>query len=471
VFLSNVRATTRGVVVRLAWLLAAVGGLVLGAQGGNAAAAAWSTPGTIAAPASFAANLSFAANGVGVAYWTTGIMVGRTALAQFSPQSDAFGPASGLSLGTNFYTATTSVDPRVLGPTGTVALYGHGRLVASGKPEYAHGPWLGIRVGAVNGPLATERIRVAGQIVTTRVVADQAGDLAVAAPLILLHHTTPTELVLAIKRPSGSLGDAVVIAPPGASVTAYDLATDAHGDVLITWQRNGSVYARWRRASGSLTATQRLGASEPQPLLTTATSSSGLLGVVLWQSQAVNYSNPNTATSGSTVRAALAASGGHFGPAHILDGSPDRAPVLAGCDATADTNPPLSASIDAHGDGLLAWTGRVDGHFAVRYGALSASTPAQAQTLALPATDLCLGGAATPAGVGSTILAYVPGSQPTPEPVIAETQTTPEGPFAAPQMLGTDEGPAELALDPANDALVAIWQQTLGALGYSETAG
>jgi hypothetical protein len=469
VLLSNVRATTRGVVVRSSWLLAAVGGLVLGAQGGTAAAAAWSAPATIAAPSSFAANLSFAADGVGVAYWTTGIMVGRTALAQFSPQSEVFGPVRGLSLGTNFYTATTPADPHVLGPTGTVALYGHNRLVASGKPEYAHGPWLGIRVGAVNGPLATERIHVPGQIVTTRVVADQAGDLAVAAPLILAHHSTPTELVLAIKR--GSLGHAVVIAPPGASVTAYDLAIDAHGDALVTWQRNGSVYARWRRASGSLTATQRLGASQTQPLLTTATSSSGLRGVVLWQSQAVNYSNPTTATSGGTVRAALAASGGHFGSTYTLDSSPDHAPVLAGCNATGDTNPPLSASIDAHGNGLLAWTGRADGHFAVRYTTLTASTPAPAQTIDLPAADLCLGGAATPAGVGSTILAYVPGSQPTPEPVIAETQTTPGGPFAAPQLLGTDEGPAELALDPANDALVAIWQQTLGALGYSVTAG
>jgi hypothetical protein len=462
------RATTRGVIVRSARLLAAVGGLVLGAQG---TAAAWSTPGTIAAPSSFAANLSFASDGLGVAYWTTGIMVGRTALAQFSPQSDAFGPASGLSLGTNFRTATTSVDPRVLGPTGTVALYGHGRLVASGKPEYAHGPWLGIRVGALGGPLATERVRVPGQIVTTRVVADQEGDIAVAAPLIGRHRTTPTELVLAIKRPSRSLGRAVVIAPPGASVTAYDLAIDARGDVLVTWQRNRSVYARWRRASGSLTATQLLGASRTQPLLTAATSSSGLRGVVLWQSQAVDYGNPDTASSGSTVRAALAASGGHFGSAHTLDGSPDRAPVLAGCNATADTNPPLSASIDAHGDGLLAWTGRADGHFAVRYSTLSASMPASAQTIALPDADLCLGGAATPTDAGSTILAYVPGSQPAPEPVIAATQTTPGGPFAAPALLGFDEGPAELSLDPANEALVAIWQQSLGTLDYSVTAG
>jgi hypothetical protein len=319
--------------------------------------------------------------------------------------------------------------------------------------------------------LTTHRIAIAGQIVTTRLVASQGGDLAVAAPVILAHHTTPTELVLAVKRPAGEFGPAIVVSATGASVTAYDLVIDPHGDVLVTWQRGSSLYARWRRATGSMTATQRLGASQSQPLLTSAASTS-LRGVVLWQSQAVDYANnPKTAESANIVRAAVASTDGRFQASRTIDSYPDRLPVLAGCNALTSTNPPLSASIDANGNGLLAWTGRTGGHFAVRYAALSSSGAATAATIAVPGIDLCLGGAATPGAAASTLLAYAPGSEANPAPVIAATQTTPGGPFSATQQIGVDEGPAELALDPANDTLVAIWQQDPNTLGYAETAG
>jgi hypothetical protein len=52
--------------------------------------------------------------------------------------------------------------------------------------------------------------------------------------------------------------------------------------------------------------------------------------------------------------------------------------------------------------------------------------------------------------------------------VIAETQATPGGPR---QRSSAPTKAPPSSLDPADDALVAIWQQNLGALAYCVTAG
>lgn len=245
---------------------------------------------------------------------------------------------------------------------------------------------------------------------------------------------------------------AVAVALASGRVTALTAALDFRSDMLLAWQQNGAVWARFLPAAGGAGPVQRLGPSRPAPVIS-ALVSDNYHATVAWST-----TTPAGAGAPRTrVFLSLSGSGVSFGAPRLLSSYAD--PLAAGRSPGSVSLVRLSTE-----NVLLAWTTFEGGAYAVR--------------AAQPASGLAHGATRLSAGGTQAILAGLAAGPAGDALVLWESPANAQS--AGPAALWTDRAgidggttitartPVELAppgryeapvaaVDPGSDRAVAAW--------------
>jgi hypothetical protein len=249
-----------------------------------------------------------------------------------------------------------------------------------------------------------------------------------------------------------------------ASIQALTVALDFRSDRLVVFSQGGSLFARELPGKGAPHAIQRLGPSPPTGAHVAAVLSDDNRGIVAWT---VRHSGQ------TSVYVSQSQSGVHFTAPRLLEEFPDP-PTLP-----AYVSSPLLIRLSSESV-MLAWTGAVAGHWAIRAAAID-------QRGVLPPTTL------SPAGRDALLAGLAPGPNDEALALWSEPQPSAAGldlgeqaiyasrgfdgypeqvKFAAPELLAPP-GPnsdATVAFDPDSDRAVAAWRTGAGALAYAVRA-
>ncbi|HEY3865737.1 MAG TPA: hypothetical protein VGL54_06590 [Solirubrobacteraceae bacterium] len=255
----------------------------------------------------------------------------------------------------------------------------------------------------------------------------------------------------------------VSAAGPG-EVQALTVALDFRSDRLVVFSRRGSLLARELPGKGAPHALQRLGPSPPAGAHVAAVLSDDNRAIVAWT---VRHDG------GTSVYISQSQPGVRFTRPQLLEAFPDP-PGLPGYVDSPQIVRLSSESV------MLAWTGAVAGHWAIRAAAID-------QRGVLPSSTI------SPAGRDALLADLAPGpddealalwSEPQPSAIGLDLGTQalyaargfdgyPEQvKFAAPELVAPP-GPnsdATVAFDPDSDRVVAAWRTGLGALAYAVRA-
>jgi hypothetical protein len=467
-------AVTRSFLAALIWSLAAAAA--------PAVAAPWSAPSQIAGPPAgelIEPGVRFTGSGEGLAGWVTETDGAHLALAGFPAGGSVFGAAH------------TPNTPGLANDAarGNFALYGQSRMVLSGLGG-EDGNRVVVAFGRIEGPLG--RLRVIGprpQALSTRLAADSAGDVAVAAETVEFHHGKERDRIyLMVRRAGHRFGRAVAVSPPGR-MSGVALGIDPRGDILVAWERNGRVEARWRRrtgiAGGRLGRVLYLGSSAPAPALAVALGTERR-AIVLWETQKVDFrsTEPHRVTPPAKVEVATAHSGGTFQRRRVLDEFSDPVPI-DNCDSLRVAF--ARAAYTSGGEAIVAWTGRKDGHFVVRTASLEGTRFGPTQTVTQPGGDSCLsaldtsphGDAAIAStscpslsliGSGSICLVLSPHGVMSGLPAIsAATRPADTHLFSGPQLIASAAASPRVAFDANTGRAVVIWKAGDERVEYATT--
>ena len=211
-------------------------------------------------------------------------------------------------------------------------------------------------------------------------------------------------------------------------IRAVSVAINASGDVLVAWDRSGTIEARlWYASSRRFTAVSKLGTVNAAAHLSVALGADRR-AIVAWIDQRV--SEGNTGQKATVMATARSGSRGFLLPAKQLEAYPDTSiPGGAG----------IEAAYTSDGRGLIAWSGRN----AVRAALVDGRVIRPAQDLAPIAptdsqNDIGLGGVAT-APNGAAVVT-----------MLAQVDATRNQVLAAPLAAGsTAFGPTETVSEAA----------------------
>jgi len=379
----------------------------------------------------------------------TGGPYGRVVIAAAStgePDPEAVLEASGKG------TPTTGPRPRRKGaPKG-----GGGRGMREGE--------LLLTEGAAGGPFAAP-LALGGPAGTFAFATAYLGDAALAS-LADPHGQINVQLRVQRHHAQRFAAPAEVTATgAGAdSIEALTVALDFRSDRLVVFSREGSLFARELPGKGAPHALQRLGPSSPAGARIAAVISDDDRAIVAWTVRHDGQTSVYVSQSQPGVR---------FTQPQLLEAFPDP-PGLPGYVDSPQLVRLSSESV------MLAWTGAVAGHWAIRAAAIDQRGVLPPSTISPAGRDALLAGLAagpndealtlwsepqsTAAGLdlGEQAIFAARGFDGYPEQVK----------FAGPELLAAP-GPnsdATVAFDPDSDRAVAAWRTGAGALAYAVRA-
>lgn len=352
-------------------------------------------------------------------------------------------------------TPTASVAPPVAGkgstrPRGALAVsvapYGQILIAGSGGGS----PIQGV-AGDPFAPLGSLAFTPSPLATTTAYL----GDAALATP------SSDGRLLIHVERYFFGHGfdrSAVVSAPSKQRAQALTIAMDFRTDALAAWAQGGSIYARDMPASGSAHSVQRLARAAGNARIVSLLSDDDR-GIVAWSEESRGETSVYVDRSAVDVR---------FGAPTLLerfrnpDGLPSPAPHLVRLS---------SESV------MIAWGGASDGRRVVRTAAIDLQGVGAPSTISAPAGDALLADL-VPGPDGDALVAWTqPRQTPAGPDMRNQSIFTARGFDAYPKrtVFGAGEevtspGPNSnptIALDPANDHALAVWQGEGGALQYA----
>jgi hypothetical protein len=258
---------------------------------------------------------------------------------------------------------------------------------------------------------------------------------------------------------AGAAGDART-----GAIEALTVALDFRSDRLVVFSRQGSLLARELPGKGAPHAIQRLGPSPPAGAHVAAVISDDDRAIVAWTVRHGGQTSVYVSHSQPDVR---------FTEPQLLEEFPDP-PSLPGYIDSPQIVRLSSESV------MLAWTGAVAGHWAIRAAAIDQRGVLPPSTISPAGRDALLAGLA--AGPNDEALALWSEPQPSPAGLDLGAQAIfaargfdgyPEQvKFADPELLAPP-GPnsdATVAFDPDSDRAVAAWRTGAGTLAYAVRA-
>jgi hypothetical protein len=246
-----------------------------------------------------------------------------------------------------------------------------------------------------------------------------------------------------------------------SSVQALTVALDYRSDALAVWSAQGSLYARELPAAGAPQPVQRLGPGPPSGARVAAVLSDDDRAIVAWTVRHDDQTSVYVSRSQPGVR---------FAGPQLIEEFPDP-PDLPDYVVSPRLVRLSSESV------MLAWTGALDGHWAIRVAAIDMHGVHPAGTISPPGRDALLADLApgpddealalwteplrTAAGLdlGSQTIFAARGFDAYPGHTA----------FAAGELIAPP-GPnseATIALDPDSDRAVAAWRTGTGQLAYA----
>jgi hypothetical protein len=421
-----------------------------------ATAAPWSAPGTFPTSIGNSPVLAVGATGPQAVFWnnyTGGIVNGLPGPGgQISTSVSTLGP--GL-VPTPPQTVTPAFSIAGFGNIGDAGFGGSGVVLPAASVSVATGP--------LTGPLAVHKLTAPIRGIATNAAGDVAVVTEVCATKVSSCHPAAPSLVR--KRRGHAFSRPIALGPKGHAYGAA-VAIDPRGRVLVAWDRNGSVYARFVSTTGKLGATQRLGADTGLSRLQAVLPGDGRAAVA-WTTQNIDEGD---ATSPFTARIALADSTGRFGRAKLLDtvpvtGSGRYVPYQG-----------LAITLPARQPGLATWTGYVGGHYVVAAAPIAGATVGAATVVSDPTVDTVLADAAE-GSRGEAVILVLPGRAGEDPPLPAgpgglDAVTRPAAgqPFAGLEPIVP--GPAfidgaTVSIAAASGGAFATWRDVDGPVGWS----
>jgi hypothetical protein len=365
------------------------------------------------------------------------------------------------------------------GPGAVLEAGGKGRPMAGpgirGKGTPKGGPDGGTREGellltegSAGGPFAAP-LALGGPASTFSFATAYLGDAALAS-LADPHGRTDVQLRVQRFYASAFAPPARVSATGGGgdvgtgSIAALTVALDFRSDRLVVFSQRGSLYARELPSKGAPHSIQRLGPSPPAGARIAAVISDDDRAIVAWT---VGHGGR------TSVYVSRSQPGVRFTAPELLEEFPDP-PGLPGYVDSPRIVRLSSESV------MLAWTGVVAGHWAIRAAAIDLNGVLPPSTISPAGRDALLADIAP--GPNDEALALWSEPQPTAAGLDLGSQAIfaargfdgyPEQvKFAAPELIAPP-GPnsdATLAFDPDSDRAVAAWRTGAGALAFATRA-
>jgi hypothetical protein len=300
------------------------------------ALASWSAPVNVGSAANFIDNpfVGFGSKGRGIVAWHWQNGVGTSAQAGTRVATRApngiFGPE---------HAAPDMRVPPVVFSTGRVAILQYVSSFRNGRERAKVQVVFGKATGAFSPPKTIDVIEPA---FTPAIASNNSGDVAVAY-LQRTRKGARREVTLAIRKRGGKLGKPRIVMGHGRA-NAVTVAVGRNGDVLVAWEKEGRVEARFQRHGQSLGPVKRIGSAKKLGTqLRSAVSADGQAWIA-WRAQAVTEGGGNGPFS---LKLAVShAHGRGFRTPLLLDSFERRGPEQAGFDLT----------LDPHGNGMVAWT-------------------------------------------------------------------------------------------------------------------
>jgi hypothetical protein len=339
----------------------------------------------------------------------------------------------------------------------------HGRILiggaSAGAPDAA--PTGGVLIqGAAGGPFSALGTP-GGAMAPMALTSAYLGDVALASPPAATR--TRDGLDVHVERFfSGRFVRNISVRAAGhGPVEALTLAMDFRSETLVVWIQHATIYARLVPNSGAARPIQRL-ASAGAHVHLSALLSDDRRGIVAWSEENAGVTSVYVDRSGLGVR---------FGEPRLLErfSDPD------GLDSPAASPTLVRLSSESV---LLAWAGAAEGHWVVRAAPVDLEGVLTLATIAAPGTDALL--AAMAAGPDDDALLLW--TEPAPNENGAPDMTR-QALFA---VRGTEAGTSRavfdqaeplaapgpvvdptVAMDPDDDAAIAVWQGEAGAIEYS----
>jgi hypothetical protein len=373
------------------------------------------------------------------------------------------------ALGAGDLPGTTIVPKTAKGqaivPRGTIASSGapHGQIAivgtAAGSPHGNATDGLLIQ-GPAAGPfsvLTTPGGSTAPMALTTAYL----GDVALASPPEAPRDGEGLNVHVERFFSSRFVRNVDVHAGKEGALQLLTLAMDFRSEALAVWAQRGGIYASLIPNVGTARAVQRL-ASVGTHVHVAALLSDDRRGIVAWSEQ--NGSQTSVYIDRSKV-------GVHFGKPELLErfSDPD------GLDAPAGSPSLVRLSSESV---MLAWAGAAAGHWVVRAAPVDLQGVLTTDTIAVPGADALLADM-TPGPDDDAVLLW---TEPLPtvsgapdlerQALFAARSTEASGGrviFDAPEPVAApgEVSDPTVAIDPDDDAAVAVWQGEAGAIEYS----
>ncbi len=341
----------------------------------------------------------------------------------------------------------------------------YGRIVIAGASAGEHTAPAGellLTEGRAGGPFASPTA-LGGPASTFAFTTAYLGDVAFAS-LIDTPRESATQLRVQRHHADRFAAPALLGATGAAgssSVQALTVALDYRSDALAAWSAQGSLYARELPAAGAPQPVQRLGPGPPPGARIAAVLSDDDRAIVAWSDRHDGQTSVYVSRSQPGVR---------FAGPQLLEEFPDP-PDLPEYVVSPRLVRLSSESV------MLAWTGAVAGHWAIRVAAIDMHGVRPSSTI-------------SPAGQDALLAALAPGPDDEALALWTEPLQTATGLDLGSQAIfaarGFDANPghtafaagepiappgpnseATVALDPDSDRAVAAWRTGTGQLAYA----
>jgi hypothetical protein len=340
---------------------------------------------------------------------------------------------------------------------GSAVAYGNGAVALDEQQ-------VGIATGPIAGPFVVDHLPT----LVRQIAANPAGEIAGVIENCDPSGCDPAAPEVVIARPGHAFGRPISLDRKGSDYGTA-LAIDPHGRVLVAWDRNGGIYARFVSSAGKLTPIQHLGTETAPSNLDVVLSADGRAAVG-WSSQSVDEGD---ATSPFTATLALAGSSGHFGRARVLG----RVPVTG--EGRFVPYQGLVIHLPAGRPGLAAWSGYDGTNFVVRAASITDGRAGTPQTVSQPGTDTVLADAAESSHGEAAILMLpgrageLPSGTGQPDGLLAVTHPAGTETFGPPEEVlpgPADVDGASVSIDAATGEVFATWRDVGNPIGWAVRA-
>ena len=302
----------------------------------GAGAAQWSAPVNVGSATTFVDNpfVGFGTTGRGLVAWRWQNGVGNTAqggtrVATRAPNA-IFGPE---------HAAPAMRVPPVVFSTGRAAILTEVSSVRDGRERARLRLAFGKVTGAFSPPKTIDVIEPSS---TPALASNNSGDVAVAY-IQRTRRGARREVTLVVRRRGGVIGTPRTVMGRGRA-NAVAVAVGRRGDIVVAWEKDGRVEARFQRHGHPLGPVRRIGSARTLHTQIRAAVSADGNAWIAWRSQTLSEGGRNGPFS---MKLAVShAQGKGFRTPLLLDSFDRRGPEQAGFDL----------ALDPRGNGMVAWT-------------------------------------------------------------------------------------------------------------------